>query len=44
MTTGLRVFDATIQEANPWLKEVEANLGDCERLSVPLAVSSARKS
>jgi uncharacterized protein (DUF2267 family) len=31
MTTGLAVFDTTIQESNLWLKEVEANLGDCDR-------------
>ena len=31
MTTGLAVFDTTVQDTNLWLKEVQAKLGDCER-------------
>ncbi|MBS0332193.1 MAG: DUF2267 domain-containing protein [Proteobacteria bacterium] len=31
MTTGLRVFDTTIQETNLWLKEVETFLPECDR-------------
>lgn len=31
MTTGLAVFDTTVQDANLWLKRIEAELGDCER-------------
>lgn len=31
MSTGLPVFDTTIQETNEWLKEVEARLRPCER-------------
>jgi uncharacterized protein (DUF2267 family) len=38
MTTGLPVFDATIQETNLWLKEVGANLGDCERQEAYVAL------
>jgi uncharacterized protein (DUF2267 family) len=38
MTSGLAVFDATIQETNLWLKEVAANLGDCERQEAYVAL------
>ena len=31
MTTGLAVFDSTVQETNLWLKDIEAHLGDGER-------------
>jgi uncharacterized protein (DUF2267 family) len=31
MTTGLAVFDTTLQETNLWLKEVESHLGESER-------------
>ncbi len=31
MSTGLAVFDTTVQESNLWLIEVEANLAHCER-------------
>lgn len=31
MTTGLAVFDTTVQDSNLWLKEVETHLGHCER-------------
>lgn len=31
MTTGLPVFDATLQETNEWLKMVEARLSRCDR-------------
>ena len=31
MSTGLAVFDTTVQDSNLWLKEIEAHLGDAER-------------
>lgn len=31
MTTGLAVFDSTVQDSNLWLKEIASDLGDCER-------------
>jgi uncharacterized protein (DUF2267 family) len=31
MSTGLAVFDTTIQESNLWLKAVSKRLADCER-------------
>ncbi|MBL8551607.1 MAG: DUF2267 domain-containing protein [Hyphomonadaceae bacterium] len=31
MTTGLAVFDATVQETNLWLKDIAAHLGGSER-------------
>lgn len=31
MTTGLAVFDTTVQETNEWLKAVEALLTPCDR-------------
>lgn len=31
MTTGLAVFDTTVQDSNLWLKEIETHLGQCER-------------
>ncbi len=31
MTTGLAVFDTSIQDTNLWLKHIEARLGHCER-------------
>ena len=31
MTTGLPAFDTTVQDANLWLKEVEANLDECSK-------------
>jgi uncharacterized protein (DUF2267 family) len=31
MSTGLAVFDTTVQESNEWLKLVEAQLPPCER-------------
>ena len=31
MSTGLGVFDATVQDTNLWLKGLSAELGDCER-------------
>jgi uncharacterized protein (DUF2267 family) len=31
MSTGLAVFDTTIQESNEWLKEMEARLQPCDR-------------
>lgn len=31
MTAGLAVFDTTIQDSNLWLKEVELNMGHCQR-------------
>lgn len=31
MSTGLAVFDASLQDTNLWLKAIEADLGDCER-------------
>lgn len=39
MSTGLAVFDTSIQEANLWLKQIEAELGQCER---PEALSALR--
>lgn len=31
MTTGLAVFDTTLQETNEWLKSVQARLWPCDR-------------
>ena len=31
MSTGLAVFDNTVQDSNRWLKTIEEELGDCER-------------
>lgn len=31
MSTGLAVFDTTVQETNEWLKGIEARLPPCER-------------
>jgi uncharacterized protein (DUF2267 family) len=31
MTTGLTVFDTTLQETNEWLKDVQARLAPCSR-------------
>lgn len=31
MSTGLAVFDETIQESNGWLKQLESNLVPCSR-------------
>jgi uncharacterized protein (DUF2267 family) len=31
MTTGLAVFDTSVQDTNLWLKRIEAELGHCER-------------
>jgi uncharacterized protein (DUF2267 family) len=31
MSTGLSVFDASVQDSNRWLKAIEAELGDCQR-------------
>lgn len=31
MTTGLAVFDTSVQDSNLWLKTIEVELGDCER-------------
>jgi uncharacterized protein (DUF2267 family) len=31
MSTGLAVFDTTIQQSNGWLKAIEARLRPCER-------------
>lgn len=31
MSTGLPVFDTTVQESNQWLKEVESRLRPCDR-------------
>ncbi|HVY85798.1 MAG TPA: DUF2267 domain-containing protein [Caulobacterales bacterium] len=31
MTTGLAVFDTTVQDSNLWLKDVAGQLGGCER-------------
>lgn len=31
MTTGLAVFDTTVQETNEWLKDVQARLPPCSR-------------
>lgn len=31
MTTGLAVFDTTLQDTNLWLKEIEERLGHCSR-------------
>ena len=31
MTTGLAVFDATVQDSNLWLKDIETKLVGCER-------------
>lgn len=31
MSTGLPVFDTTVQETNAWLKSIEANLRPCDR-------------
>lgn len=31
MTTGLAVFDTSLQDTNLWLKHIETRLGQCER-------------
>ena len=31
MTTGLPVFDTTVQDTNLWLKDIEGHLAHCER-------------
>lgn len=31
MSTGLAVFDRSVQDSNLWLKRIETELGDCER-------------
>lgn len=31
MNTGLSVFDASVQDSNLWLKEIESKLGGCQR-------------
>jgi len=31
MTTGLAVFDTTVQDANLWLRQIAEDLGHCER-------------
>jgi uncharacterized protein (DUF2267 family) len=31
MSTGLSVFDTTLQESNLWLKDISARLSNCER-------------
>lgn len=31
MSTGLPIFDTTIQESNVWLKAIEARLAPCDR-------------
>jgi len=31
MTTGLAVFDTTVQESNEWLREIEQQLKPCDR-------------
>ena len=31
MTTGLAVFDTSVQDTNLWLKEIEERLGHCSR-------------
>lgn len=41
MTTGLAVFDSTVQESNLWLKEVAAHLGDADRQEAYVALRAA---
>jgi uncharacterized protein (DUF2267 family) len=38
MSTGLAVFDTTVQDANLWLEEVESQLGHCERQEAYVAL------
>lgn len=41
MTTGLAVFDTTVQDSNLWLKDIAAFLGDCERQEAYAALRAA---
>jgi uncharacterized protein (DUF2267 family) len=41
MTTGLATFDTTVQDANLWLKEVAAHLGDADRQEAYVALRAA---
>lgn len=40
MTTGLAVFDTSVQDSNLWLKTIEVELGDCERQEAYAALRS----
>ena len=41
MSTGLAVFDTTVQESNEWLKLVEAELPPCDRQQAYTALRAA---
>jgi len=38
MTTGLAVFDTSVQDTNRWLKTLQEALGDCERQEAYVAL------
>jgi uncharacterized protein (DUF2267 family) len=38
MTTGLAVFDTSVQDTNRWLKTLQEELGDCERQEAYVAL------
>lgn len=38
MTTGLAVFDTSVQDTNRWLKAIQEELGDCERQDAYVAL------
>lgn len=41
MSTGLKVFDTTVQESNEWLKGIEAHLQPCDRQQAYAALRAA---